>query len=97
MKRLITFAMASLLATPVFAAQAWPESSDTYGNILNDEQPAFVGTSMAKKSPEAMIYGSFASDDVQDGFRVGRSGPEMGTNDQYGSILHDVGTPLGAP
>jgi len=94
MKNLITFATLSLLATPVFAAGAWPESSDTYGNILNDEPPAFVGTGLSEQARKANIYGSLVSPDIQDGFRVGNAGSDKGTGDSYGSVLHDAGNPM---
>ena len=90
MKKLITFAAASLLSTSAFAAGAWPESSDTFGNVLNDERPAFVGTGMAEQAPKAKIYGSLVGADIEDGYKVGNAGPEKGRGDQYGSILHNV-------
>lgn len=95
MKKLITFAAASLLSTSAFAAGAWPESVDTYGNILNDEdRPAFVGTGMAEQASKEKIYGSLVGPDLEDGFRVGKAPREAGQGDQYGSILHNVGTPF---
>lgn len=94
MKKLITFAAASLLSTSAFAAGAWPESSDTYGHILNDDRPAFVGTGMAEQAREVKVYGSLVGPDLEDGFRVGNAPQETGQGDQYGSILYDVGTPF---
>lgn len=94
MKKLITFALVSLLTTPAFAAGAWPESSDSDGNILNDEQSAFVGTGLSEQAREEKIYGSLVGSDNQDGFRVGRAGPEKGIEDSYGSVLHDAGNPM---
>jgi len=94
MKKLITFAAMSLLTTPAFAAGAWPESSDTYGNILNDERPAFVGTGLSEQARQENIYGSLVGPDNQDGFKVGNAGPEKGNNDSYGSVLHDAGNPM---
>ncbi len=93
MKKLITFALVSLLTTPAFAAGAWPESSDSDGNILNDEQSAFVGTGLSEQAREVKIYGSLVGPDG-DGFKVGNAGPEKGIEDSYGSVLHDAGNPM---
>lgn len=100
MKKLITFAVVSLLATPAFAEGIWsvegfwPQSSDTYGHILNDAPSAFVGTGMSEQAREEKIYGSLVGPDNEDGFRVGKGGREQGGADSYGSVLHDVGSPM---
>lgn len=94
MNKLITIATLSLLASPVFAAGAWPESSDSADNILNDERPSFVGTGLSEQAREERIYGSLVGPDIQDGFRVGNTGKEKGAEDSYGSVLHDVGSPM---
>lgn len=94
MKKLITFAVVSLLATPAFAEGIWPQSSDTYGNILNDAPSAFVGTGLSEQAREEKIYGSLVGPDNEDGFKVGKGGREQGGADSYGSVLHDAGNPM---
>lgn len=93
MKKLITFAVISLLATPAFADKAWPEGADSKDNILNAEQSSYVGTGMAAEARQEKIYGSLVGPDNADGFKQGRAS-ERGMGDQYGSVLHDVGTPF---
>lgn len=94
MKKLIAFATAALLTSPVFASEIWPESSDTYGHVLNDERPAFVGTGLSQQARQEKIYGSLVGPDNQDGFKVGNGGAEKGGPDSYGSILYDAGNPM---
>lgn len=94
MKKLIAFATVALLTSPVFASELWPGNSDTYGHVLNDERPAFVGTGLSKQAREENIYGSLVGPDIEDGFRIGNAGPEKGNQDSYGSVLHDAGNPM---
>jgi hypothetical protein len=92
MKVITTLTALMFASAPAFAA-VWGEGNpDTYGTILNDPTPAFVGTSMADSAARLSIYGGFASGELVDGFRAGGMNPRTSANaDEQGSILVELG------
>lgn len=90
-RKLIGMLAAAFVAAPVCAGQ-WDGDPDLQQGILNETgAPAYAGTGVSEMGPRVNFYGSLISEQDANGFATGRADPEEGRNDEYGSILVEIG------
>jgi hypothetical protein len=90
-KKLIGMLAVAFVAAPACAGQ-WDGDPDLQESILNEtDEPPYFGTGLPERGPQVNFYGSLMSEPDTNGFAAGRADPEEGHNDEYGSILVEIG------